>query len=87
MDTRFWGPPGWKLIHQVAYKYPINPTEIEKLDYGIFYSNLAFVLPCKYCRNSFTKYLKNLPIENYLVTYQIVCVHPYIVLRYQLCFP
>ncbi len=66
MDTRFWGPPGWKLLHQVAYKYPINPTEIEKLDYGIFYSNLAFVLPCKYCRNSFTKYLKNLPIEGYL---------------------
>lgn len=66
MDTRFWGPPGWKLLHQVAYKYPEKPSDIQKLDYGIFYSNLAFVLPCKYCRNSFTKYIKNLPIETYL---------------------
>lgn len=68
MDTRFWGPPGWKLLHQVAYQYPENPTPQEKLDYGIFYSNLANVLPCKYCRNSFTKYIKNLPIDGYLET-------------------
>jgi hypothetical protein len=66
MDTRFWGPPGWKLLHQISYKYPDKPTDIQKLDYGIFYSNLAFVLPCKYCRNSFTKYIKNLPVEGYL---------------------
>ena len=61
MDTRFWGPPGWKLLHQIAYQYPENPTPEDKLNYGIFYSNLGNVLPCKYCRNSFTKYIKNLP--------------------------
>jgi hypothetical protein len=68
MDTRFWGPPGWKLFHQISYKYPENPTDQNKLDYGMFYSNLAYVLPCKYCRNSFTKYIKNLPIQDYLVS-------------------
>ena len=68
MDTRFWGPPGWKLLHQIAYQYPENPTPEDKLNYGIFYSNLANVLPCKYCRNSFTKYIKNLPIDGYLET-------------------
>ena len=45
MDTRFWGPPGWKLLHQIAYQYPENPTPEDKLNYGIFYSNLGNVLP------------------------------------------
>ncbi len=66
MDTRFWGPPGWKLLHQIAYQYPENPTPDEKLNYGIFYSNLGNVLPCKYCRNSFTKYHNNLPVHGFL---------------------
>ncbi len=66
MDTRFWGPPGWKLLHQIAYQYPENPTPEEKLNYGIFYSNLGNVLPCKYCRNSFTKYHNHLPVHGLL---------------------
>jgi hypothetical protein len=66
MDTRFWGPAGWKLLHQIAYKYPENPTNEDKLNYGIFFSNIANVLPCKYCRKSYSKFLKNLPIENFL---------------------
>lgn len=66
MDTRFWGPPGWKLLHQIAYKYPEKPDEMDKLNYGIFFSNLANILPCKYCRNSYSKYIKNLPIEKFL---------------------
>jgi hypothetical protein len=66
MDTRFWGPPGWKLLHQIAYQYPKEPTPQDKLEYGIFYSNLANVLPCKYCRNSYSKYIKNLPVDGFL---------------------
>ena len=66
MDTRFWGPPGWKLLHQIAYQYPENPTPEDKLNYGIFYSNLGNVLPCKYCRNSFTKYHNHLPVHGFL---------------------
>ena len=21
MDTKFWGPPGWELLHKIAYNY------------------------------------------------------------------
>ena len=27
MDTRYWGPDGWKLFHTIAMKYPLNPYE------------------------------------------------------------
>jgi len=66
MDTRFWGPPGWKLLHQIAYQYPEKPSPEEKLDYGIFYTNLKNVLPCKYCRNSYVKFIEKLPVEGFL---------------------
>jgi hypothetical protein len=66
MDTRFWGPPGWKLLHLTALNYPNKPSAEDKINYGIFYSNLKDVLPCKYCRKSFTKYIANLPVEDYL---------------------
>ena len=66
MDTRFWGPSGWKLLHSVAYSYPKKPTFDDKRNYGIFFNNLKNVLPCKYCRISLKKFIKNLPIEPYL---------------------
>ena len=33
MDTKFWGPSGWKFLHLVAYTYPNNPTENNKITY------------------------------------------------------
>ena len=66
MDTRFWGPSGWKLLHLIAYDYPSEPTFEDKQVYGIFYNNLKYVLPCKYCRQSLTGYIEELPIEGYL---------------------
>ena len=66
MDTRFWGPSGWKLLHIIAYNYPDNPSLYDKQRYGIFYNNLKYVLPCKYCRISFTNFMEELPVENYI---------------------
>lgn len=63
MDTRFWGPSGWKLLHIVAYSYPDKPTIYDKQKYGMFYSNLKYVLPCKYCRISLTGFMEELPVE------------------------
>jgi len=62
MDTRFWGPPAWILLHTLAYEY--NPTL--KLEYSLFFTNLKYVLPCIYCRASFIEYIEDLPIDNYL---------------------
>lgn len=66
MDTRFWGPSGWKLLHLVAYSYPDNPKCTDKQKFGMFYNNLKYVLPCKYCRISLTGFMEELPIEDHI---------------------
>jgi hypothetical protein len=66
MDTRFWGPDGWHLLHSIAYKYPSNPNKTTKQKYKRFFNSLPYVLPCVYCRNSLQRFYKELPIENSL---------------------
>ena len=68
MDTRFWGPDGWKLLHSIAVSYPTNPTNIDKETYLLFFNCLKYVLPCIYCRRSYTEYIGILPIEDYLAS-------------------
>lgn len=63
MDTRFWGPSGWQLLHSITNKYPNNPDKLEKDAYEIFFKSLPFILPCIYCRNSLTEYYKQYPIN------------------------
>jgi len=62
MDTRFWGPPAWILLHSLAYTYKPELADFYKL----FFGNLKYVLPCIYCRASFTEYTEILPIDNFL---------------------
>jgi Erv1 / Alr family len=52
MDTRYWGPSGWRLLHLVTFADP-SPKLAEE-----FFHLIAFVLPCKYCRASFSQYLE-----------------------------
>ena len=66
MDTRFWGPDGWELLHSIAYNYPSNPNNTTKQKYRRFFNSIPHVLPCVYCRNSLHKFYKELPIENSL---------------------
>ena len=33
MDTEFWGPAGWKLLHSITYKYPNYPSQKIKYIY------------------------------------------------------
>lgn len=54
MDTKFWGPSGWRLLHLVAASAKKDQTD--------FWETLPFVLPCKFCRASLTDYYKDLPI-------------------------
>ena len=49
MDTRFWGPSGWRLLHLIAQAAP------NKHIYD-FFDNLPYILPCKFCRASLTDY-------------------------------
>jgi hypothetical protein len=58
MDTKFWGPSGWRLLHMIA----ASPYA----DSVLFWKKLPFVLPCKFCRASLTDYYKLLPIPKQL---------------------
>lgn len=58
MDTRFWGPSGWRLLHMVAFQAP----NLDKTAVHTFFENLAYVLPCKYCRASLCDYIASDPI-------------------------
>lgn len=65
MDTRFWGPSGWRLLHSVAFQAPtLNKEEVHT-----FFENLPYVLPCKYCRASLSEYIASDPIPTNLNEY------------------
>lgn len=60
MDTRFWGPSGWKLFHLVAAE-PIR-DDAHARAVSAWFALLPYVLPCKYCRASLTDYYKLQPL-------------------------
>lgn len=55
--TKIWGPHFWETLHSVSFGYPLEPTEQHKKDYRDFYIAVKNVLPCKYCRESYSIYL------------------------------
>lgn len=58
MDTRYWGPSGWKLLHLIA----IGPNASKN---RTFWEMLPFILPCKFCRASLSIYYEKHPIPKY----------------------
>jgi hypothetical protein len=52
MDTKYWGPSGWKLLHLIAAKKAPKA----------FWETIPYILPCKFCRASLTEYYQELPI-------------------------
>ena len=85
MMTKVWGPPGWLFLHCVTFGYPfkideMNPEHLEKKNfYKNFFFNLGKVLPCKYCRESYDKYFKEIPIDNFLNTRKELCLWLYLI--------
>lgn len=60
MDTRYWGPAGWQLIHHVAQEpHRSKPHRKAVADW---FALLPFALPCKYCRASLTDYMEAQPL-------------------------
>jgi hypothetical protein len=60
MDTRFWGPSGWRLLHLIAAANDTKPKEATK----IFWEKLPYILPCKFCRASLSEYYELHPIPS-----------------------
>ena len=65
MDTKFWGPSGWKLLHLITFA-KAEPTHQEVADLKCFFSTLPYILPCKFCRKSLSEYMVKLPLEDAL---------------------
>ena len=63
MDTRFWGPSGWRLLHTITFAY-IPRTD--KVAVREMFTLLPFVLPCKYCRTSLAEYMDRHLLESAL---------------------
>ena len=59
MDTRFWGPPGWRLLHHATFVY--DPSQ--RVAYSKFFEALPYVLPCKFCRAGLTDTYETNPID------------------------
>jgi hypothetical protein len=57
MQTRTWGPAGWIFLHSIAQNYPWKPTEEQKYSYYSFFNLVGNVLPCRYCRESYQKFI------------------------------
>ena len=66
MNTTFWGPSGWEFLHTLTFIYPDKPSYNDKVKMQQFMNSINYILPCKYCRISFTKYSQTLPINDYL---------------------
>lgn len=58
MDTRFWGPSGWRLLHLIATAAPDLPEK----ELYTFFSTLPYSLPCKFCRASLSDYIQSDPV-------------------------
>jgi hypothetical protein len=59
MDTRFWGPSGWKLLHLITFDYKYSPENA--YNYAQFFETIPYILPCKFCRASLTDYYRQYP--------------------------
>lgn len=60
MDTRFWGPSGWRFLHLISFCYE---PENQKESVRELFAMLPFVLPCKFCRVSLSEYMVEDPLE------------------------
>lgn len=54
MDTRYWGPSAWQLFHLVAFRSE-HPDDV--------LNAMKDILPCKYCRESTTKFVQEHPLR------------------------
>lgn len=63
MDTKFWGPGGWKLLHAISFGFPDRYTNKSIDIYRRFYETIQYILPCETCRNNYKDHIKIHPIS------------------------
>lgn len=72
-STKLWGKAGWTfLFSSIIGNYPVKLNkskqhQLIKHHYKNLFSSLAYTMPCIYCRNSFKQFMKQIPINNFLI--------------------
>jgi len=64
MVTGAWGSCLWHFLHVVSFNYPLHPNVADKKHYREFVLSLQHILPCRYCRENFSKNLKKVPLRD-----------------------
>lgn len=59
MMTCMWGSAGWTFLHCITFSYPVNPSNEQKHMYKQFFIDIGNVLPCRYCRESYVKFISS----------------------------
>ncbi len=63
LRTKAWGPPAWFYITCALMGYPEkNATPTQRKTYKNFLIYVGKTLPCNLCRDSYAKYIKELPL-------------------------
>ena len=84
-QTHVWGPVDWFFLHCVVMNFDPNKSDIR--GYKSFFKNLRHVLPCKSCRDNYTKtimYHKTLKLSNEIfssrenLVYWLFSLHNYV---------
>ena len=58
-----WGACLWESIHAIAFSYPENPTEEDKMHAKNFILSLQYLIPCQKCCKNYTKNLDELSMS------------------------
>ena len=58
--SSIWGPLIWTILHIISLNYPVDPTESDRVNYGVWFEHLFAVLPCRACRNNLVANLNTL---------------------------
>lgn len=59
MQSAIFGPAYWMSIHITSFNYPVTPSLEDKKNYKNWLLSIGNVLPCRYCRENFTKNLES----------------------------
>ena len=63
MSPDVWGPIFWHTMHIVSLGYSDTPSKEEQEAATAFYTSLAHMIPCPICREHYSHFLREMPIQ------------------------
>ena len=60
MNTNAWGPCAWRWLHSLTFT---PSTKSEEKYRTLLFQLLQFIFPCKYCRMSYSRFIKDNPTK------------------------